>query len=256
MSLPLEPGAEWLATPSGRRIAVARRPGDALTVVWLCGLHSDMTGSKALAVEAWAGGRGLACLRFDYGGHGQSKGVFADFTLDDWLEDTLAVVDATEGPLLLAGSSMGGWMALLAARARPGRVAGLCLIAPAPDFTEDLMWEQFDPAARAALERDGVWTRPSAYQEEGYPITMALIESGRRHLLLRDAIAFAGPVRILHGQADPDVPWWRSLSLMERLTGSDVQATFVKDAGHRLSRAEDIALLLATLDGLAARLIP
>lgn len=229
------------------------RPG----VMFCGGFMSDMTGTKALALEAWAVERGLSYTRFDYQGHGASSGRFADGTIGLWAGDALAVLDqVTRGPQILVGSSMGGWMALLAARARPDRVAALVGVASAPDFTEDLIWGGLDAAARAALLRDGAWYRPSQYFADPKPVTLALIEEGRRHLVLRDPIPFAGPVRLLHGMADADVPWRTSLRLAEALTATDVRLTLVKDGDHRLSRPEDIALLCRTVAEVAAGLAP
>ena len=221
--------------------------------MWLPGFKSEMVSLKATALADFARQQGVSMARFDYSGHGRSGGAFADGTISDWLADTLAVIDAaTDGPLVLVGSSMGGWLALLAARARSARVRALVLIAPAPDFTERLMWPELTEAARQAIMTAGHWDRPSAYGDAPTPITRALIEDGRRHLLLDAPIPFAGPVRILHGQADPDVPWRLSLELAERLTSDDVRVTFVKDGDHRLSTPRDIALLEATVEALCA----
>lgn len=225
------------------------RPG----VMFLGGFMSDMTGTKALALEAWAVSEGLAFTRFDYQGHGASSGRFADGTIGLWADDALAVLDAvTSGPQVLVGSSMGGWTMLLTALRRPDRVAGLVGIAAAPDFTEDLMWDLFDDEVRRAIIERGVWNRPSEYGPEPQPITRALIEDGRTHLLLRGPIAISSPVRLLHGQRDPDVPWQVSLALAEALTGDDVRVTLVKDGDHRLSRPQDIALLCRTVGDLVS----
>ena len=244
----------FLETPQGRRIAHVSTAGSGPGVVWLGGFNSDMTGTKAMALEAWAQARGRAFLRFDYSGHGQSGGRFEDGTISQWLEDTLTVIDClTDGPLMLVGSSMGGWLSLLAARARRHRVMALVLIAPAPDFTEDLMWALFPQSVRREIETTGRWLRPSAWGAP-YPITRELIEDGREHLVLRTPIAFEGPVRILHGQQDEEVPWERSLELAARLASDDVQTTLVRTGDHRLSSAPDLALLSATLDTLSASL--
>lgn len=211
---------------------------------------SDMSGTKATAIEGWARARGQAALRFDYRGHGQSGGRFADATVGDWLADALAAIDqASQGPQILVGSSMGGWMALLAALARPERVRALVLLAPAPDFTEDLIWARLDDDHRQRLARDGFFLQPSAYGGS-YTITRRLIEEGRAHLLLRGPITITAPVRIIHGQADPDVPWRLSLKLAECLVGGDVRLTLIKDGDHRLSRPQDLALLTRTIEGL------
>jgi pimeloyl-ACP methyl ester carboxylesterase len=242
-----EPSVQFLPRPDGSRLAYALRRAarsGAPGFVWMGGFHSEMTATKATALDAWAQETGAGLLRFDWFGHGRSDGAFEDGTITRWIDDGLAALDAlTNGPQVLVGSSMGAWMALHAALARPERVAGLVLIAPAPDFTEDLMWAEFPEEVRVRIMETGSWPRPSAYGEAPYPITRGLIESGRRHLLLRGPIAFSGPVRILHGQRDPDVPWGRSLDLMERLTGEDVEVRLVKDGDHRLSSPRGLALL-------------
>lgn len=235
----------------GVRIAFQRSAGAGPTLVWICGFRSDMGGTKAAWLHKRADAAGRAFLRFDVTGCGQSGGAFEDGTIGIWLADALHVIDtATEGPLILVGSSMGGWLSLLIARARPERVKGLMLIAPAPDFTERLMWPEMGDAARRDVLEKGVWLRPSAYDDTPTPITRALIEDGRDHLLMDSAIPFAGPVRIVHGQADPDVPWGLSLELAERLASDDVQITFVKNGDHRLSTPRDLDLLGAVLEEL------
>jgi pimeloyl-ACP methyl ester carboxylesterase len=242
---------------AGRRLAVLRRPGAAPGVVWLGGLRSEMTATKASHLSAWAGRAGRAFLRFDYSGHGASEGRFEDGTISAWLEDALAVLRAkSEGPQILVGSSLGGWLALLAVRAlraagEGGRVAGLVLVAPAPDFTDRLMWARFSAKAKRAIERDGVYYEPSAYAPEPLPVTRALIEDGRRHLLLGGTIETGAPVRILHGTADPDVPWELSVELMGRLVGEAVTLTLVKDGDHRLSKPDELALLERAVEDLA-----
>lgn len=245
---------ESFTSPEGRRLAFRRTPVSAggVTFVWLCGFKSDMTGGKALAVEAWARASGHGALLFDYSGHGQSGGKFEDGTISAWREDTLAAIDApTEGPLVLVGSSMGGWMALLAALARHERVKALVLIAPAPDFTEKLMWPEFTPEQQAEIMGEGFTLRPSAYGEP-YPITRALIEDGRQWSILDKEIPFKGPVRILQGMQDADVPWGHALALTTALTAEDLVLTLIKDGDHRLSRDEDIARLLAACGEVAA----
>jgi len=227
------------------------RPG----VMFCGGFKSDMGGTKATALEAYAQGQGLAFVRFDYLGHGASSGAFTDGTIGRWAEDAIAILDeATEGPQVLVGSSMGGWIMLLAALARPERIAGLVGIAPAPDFTEDLLWGEFDAEVRATLERDGVYRQPSAYDESPYPITLRLIEEGRRHLLLRGPIPLACPVRVHQGMQDDSVPWRTALRLAERLEATDVEVTLVKDGDHRLSEPHDLARLFDTLGRLIDRL--
>ena len=240
----------------GPRGALACRmsPGTGPSVVWLCGFGSDMSGTKATALEARAQARGQPFLRFDYSGCGLSEGAFTDGTISAWLEDALCVLDAFDlKDCVLVGSSMGGWLSLLVARARPQRVRALLLIAAAPDFTQRLMEPELPPEALKALAETGRWDRPSAYGPP-QPITRALIEDGRAHHVLTGPIPFAGPVRLLHGQADPDVPWELSLEIAERLQSPDVELTFVKSGEHRLSTPENIALLERTLAALLALL--
>lgn len=242
-----------------RRIAVRARSGDAPGLLWLGGFKSDMKGTKAQALDEWAGENRRACVRFDYSGHGESGGDFANGTIGQWLEESLAVFEACcEGPQVAIGSSMGGWMALLLARALAKRkgacratLAGLVLIAPAPDFTEELMWKNFSPEIRDELETKGVWYRPSEYGDP-YPITRNLIEEGRNHLLLGGAINVGCPVRILQGAQDPDVPWQHAFSLTHCLPSDDVVLTLIQDGDHRLSRPQDIARMLAAVDELSA----
>lgn len=220
-------------------------------VVFLGGFASDMTGTKATFLEAHCHARGQAFVRFDYFGHGASSGRFADGTVGRWLGDALAVIDRlTQGPQILVGSSMGGWLMLLAALARPERIAGLVGVAAAPDFTEALMWQAMPSAAREQLLREGQWLEPSRYGPD-LPITRRLIEEGRHHLLLDAPIALLAPVRLLHGMADPDVPWRWALRIAERLEGADVVVTLIKDGDHRLSRAQDLARLAAAVDELS-----
>src|ERR1700694_4054445 len=236
---------------TARRIAVRARPGSAPGLFWLGGFNSDMQGTKALALDAWAAEKNRACVRFDYSGHGESGGAFADGTIGRWLEESAAVFEQfCIGPQVVIGSSMGGWMALLLAREiarRPqsrASLAGLVLIAPAPDFTEALMWNGFSPEIRHEIETRGVWLRPSQYGEP-YPITRALIEEGRNHLLLGSAIEVGCPIRILQGAQDPDVPWRHAFTLAQRLPVDDVVLTMIQDGDHRLSRPQDIARIIA-----------
>lgn len=238
---------------SRRSIAVRARAGSVPGLFWLGGFNSDMKGTKALALDAWAAEYGRACVRFDYSGHGESGGAFIDGTIGRWLEESLAVFERfCSGPQVLIGSSMGGWMALLLAREiarRPGSrasLAGLVLIAPAPDFTEQLMWNGFSPEVKREIETKGVWLRPSQYGEP-YPITRTLIEEGRNHLLLGSAIEAGCPVRILQGAQDPDVPWQHAFALAHRLPSDDVVLTMIQDGDHRLSRPQDIARIIAAV---------
>ena len=236
-----------------RQIAVRARAGSAPGLIWLGGFKSDMQGTKALALDEWAAAKGRACVRFDYSGHGESGGAFIDGTIGRWLEESVAVFEQfCRGPQVVIGSSMGGWMALLLARelarrtAGQASLAGLVLIAPAPDFTEELMWKGFSPEIRREIETKGVWLRPSAYGDP-YPITRALIEEGRNHLLLGSAIEVGCPVRILQGAQDPDVPWRHAFALAQRLPADDVVLTMIQDGDHRLSRPQDIARIIAAV---------
>jgi pimeloyl-ACP methyl ester carboxylesterase len=238
---------------AARRIAVRARDGSAPGLFWLSGFNSDMQGTKALALDGWAAEQGRACVRFDYSGHGESGGAFIDGTIGRWLEESIAVFEQfCAGPQVVIGSSMGGWMALLLARemakraASAASLAGLVLIAPAPDFTEALMWNGFSPEIKNEIATKGVWLRPSQYGEP-YPITRALIEEGRNHLLLGSAIEIGCPVRILQGAQDPDVPWQHAFALAHRLPQDDVVLTMIQDGDHRLSRPQDIARMLAAV---------
>lgn len=224
-------------------------------LVFLGGFMSDMSGTKALALEDYAQRRGRDFLRFDYRGHGASSGRFEEATIGDWLGDALAALDTlTAGPQILIGSSMGGWIALLVARARPERVAALIGIAAAPDFTEELIWARATPAQRAALENAGYVDHPSDYSAEPYRITRRLIEEGRGHLLFDKPIPLTCPVRLIHGLQDAEVPWQTSLRLAEALDSDDVEVNLVKSAAHRLSEPADLARLERTIEELTARL--
>ncbi len=232
---------------NGAALAWIRSDGAEPTVVFLPGFRSDMTGDKATSLADFCAARGQAMLRFDYSGHGASSGDFLDGTIGTWAADALAVIDAlTEGPLILVGSSMGGWIALLTALVRPDRVAALIGVAAAPDFTQRLIWESMAPSERATLEREGVLYVPSQYGDPT-PITRALIQDGANHLVLTGPIPIRCPVRLLHGQADPDVPWELALRIAEQVETPDVRITLVKDGEHRLSRPSDLALLRQTL---------
>ena len=235
-----------------RGIAVREHGGAGPGLFWLSGYKSDMKGTKAAALAQWAEQAGRAMVRFDYSGHGESGGVFTEGTIGRWLDEALAVFEACcRGPQILIGSSMGGWLALLMIRALrqrrpvgPASVAGVVLIAPAVDFTEELMWKRFPPAIKRELEEKGVWARPSDYSTEPYLVTRRLIEEGRNHLLLGGMIETGCPVRILQGVEDPDVPWRHAVELVSRLASDDVVLTLVKDGDHRLSRPEDIERLI------------
>lgn len=244
---------EHFTSPHGRRLAYRRfAPARSdLTYVWLCGFKSDITGSKVTCVEDWARKQGHGFLAFDYSGHGESGGAFEEGTISQWREDALDAIDAmTDGPLVLVGSSMGGWMALLSGLARRERLAGMVLIAPAPDFTEKLMWPEFTARQQEEIMTDGLTLRPSDYGDP-YPITKALIEDGRNWQLLDAPIELECPVRILQGAEDPDVPWHHAFRLVESMSSTDLVFTLIKDGDHRLSRDQDIDRLLATCAELA-----
>jgi len=239
-----------LDRPDGEQIAWRSVGGAGPTVVWLGGFRSDMAGTKAQALADWATASGRAYVRFDYLGHGESSGDFrTKGTITRWREDALAVLDElVEGPAVLVGSSMGGWIACLAAMARPQRVRGMVLVAPAPDFTEKLMAPEIPPQGRAALAADGVWLRPSDYGEP-YPITRTLLEDGARwSILTAEPVPIEVPVRILQGGSDPDVPWRHALELAQAIKGQDVVFTLIKDGDHRLSRQQDIDRLIAAVE--------
>ena len=248
---PSEPAPRILTRADGATIAYHRHAGKSPGVVFLGGFMSDMTGTKARHLDAFCRARGQAFLRFDYFGHGASSGDFAAATVGRWKEDTLAALDQlTEGPQILVGSSLGGWLMLLAALARPERVAALVGIAAAADATEALMWQRFAPEIRAQIEREGAARLPSAYDEKGYLFTRQLIEEGRRHLLMGAPIEIDCPVRLLHGMRDSDVPWQWSLALADKLATRDVEITLVKEGDHRLSTESDLALLTRTIEAL------
>jgi len=241
----------YLTRDDGARLAWKRVEGSGPAVVWLGGFRSDMAGTKAQALADWARASGRAYLRFDYFGHGISDGEFREGTISRWRADALAVLDhLVEGPVVLVGSSMGGWLACLVATAAPARIAALVLVAPAADFTEKLMRPGLPPDGRAALARDGVWLRPSPYGAEPYPITRTLLEDGARWSILDSEIPIDVPVRVLQGGEDPDVPWRHALELAQAIKGQDVVFTLIKDGDHRLSRPQDIARLIAAVDEL------
>jgi len=243
-----------LKRQDGTALAYHRSDGKSPGVIFCGGFMSDMSGTKATALEAHCRAAGRAYVRFDYRGHGRSSGAFADGTISLWADDAIAILDETApAPQILVGSSMGGWIMLLAALARPERVAALVGIAPAPDFVLR-MWAAFPEEARRQLQREGVYRRPSQYSDEPYAITMRLIEDGRRNLVMDKPIPFRGPVRLLHGMQDPDVPWQVSLELADRLRSEDVEITFVKAGDHRLSEPADIERLCRTVETLAGSL--
>lgn len=242
---------EYLDTSGGARLAYRRSEGRAPTVVFLSGFASHMGGTKATRLERWCRARGQGYLRLDYQGHGESSGLFEDGTVGVWSEDALAVIEhATDGPLLLVGSSMGAWIMLIVARRLGERVRGLVGIASAPDFTEELIHGRLDAEERATLHRDGMLERESPYEDGPNVVTLAMLEDGRRYLQLGEIIPIACPVRLIHGIEDADVPWEISLRLADRLESDDVLLTLVKGGGHRLSEPPDLALLERTVAAL------
>ncbi|WP_111731790.1 alpha/beta hydrolase [Roseovarius amoyensis] len=244
---------DHLTTAAGRKIAYHRRQGSAPGVVFLGGFKSDMEGTKAVHLDEWTRRTGRAFLRFDYSGHGQSSGEFTEGAIGDWAEDAMAAVsELTEGPQVLVGSSMGGWISLLLARAMPDRIAGLVTIAAAPDFTEDSMWAGFDAEQRRALADAGQVALPSEYGEP-YIITRRLIEDGRNHLVLRSPLNLPFPVRLLQGTADRDVEMSVALRLLEHAQGDDMRLTLVSGADHRFSDPDCLALIVASVEDVIAR---
>ena len=243
-----------LARADGETLAYKVQSGRGPTVVWLGGFRSDLGGTKAQAIAEWAQKRGQAYLRFDYQGHGQSSGAFEDGTISRWRQDALAVIDElTEGPLVLVGSSMGGWISCLVAAVRPERLACVLLIAPAPDFTESLMKPALPPEALSALAQHGAWTVPPAFGGgDSYTLTRTFLEDGARWSVLPGPVPIRCPVRILQGGLDEPVPWTHALELAHAIEGQDVVFSLIKDGDHRLSRPQDIARLLATLEELLA----
>ncbi|MBT8152949.1 alpha/beta hydrolase [Epibacterium ulvae] len=240
--------AQYLDTPQGRRIAYHRHAGMGPTIVFLGGLKSDMEGTKAVHLEAWAAAQGRAFLRFDYSGHGISSERYEDTCIGDWHQDTLAVIDQlTEGEIVPVGSSMGGWQALLLAKARADRIKGMVTIAAAPDFTEDGWWQSFTDAQKSELQSKGVVYLPSDYMEP-YVVTKRMIEDGRAHLVLRDPLDLPFPVRCLQGTADTAVSTETALKLMDHATCTDMRLTLVKDADHRFSDEACLALIEAAVN--------
>lgn len=238
---------ETITTPQGRRVALLREAGQGPHVVFLGGFRSDMTGTKAAWLHDWARERGRAFLRFDYSGHGGSGGAFEEGAVSDWREDAEAVIDLAPGPVVLVGSSMGGWIALLIARDRPDRVAGLVTIAAAPDFTEDGMWANAPDFVRERLLSEGHFEMPSDYGAP-YRITRRLIEDGRDNLVLRTPLHLPMPVRMLQGTADREVPPHRATALLDHAAGPDLRLTLVKDADHRFSSPRCLRLIAQAVE--------
>ncbi len=242
---------QFLSTPQHRRIAFVQTPGQGPVVVFLGGFKSDMSGTKAVFLQDWADRTGRAFLRLDYSGHGQSSGEFLDGAIGDWFEDALAAVEAlTQGPQILVGSSMGGWISLLVARRMPQRIAGFVGIAAAPDFTEDSMWAGFSPQQKADLDAKGRVELPSDYTDVPYVITQRLITEGRRHLVLQSPLVLPFPVRLLQGTADTDVPPAVALRLMDHAQSPDLRLTLVKGADHRFSTPACLALIQSSIEDI------
>jgi pimeloyl-ACP methyl ester carboxylesterase len=251
----ISPAPDILRREDGTSIAYYRTVGRTPGVVFLTGYMSDMTGQKAVRLEEFCRARGRAYLRFDYTGHGSSSGAFTAGTIGGWANDAVLVLDRlTEGPQVLVGSSLGGWIMLLAARARPARIVGLLGVAAAPDFTEDLILPALGPSDREVLERDGVVPVYSPYDPEPTPVTKLILEEGRQHLVLREPIALDCPVRLIHGMRDADVPWRTALRLADRLRSEDIEIMLVKAGDHRLSEPRDLDRLCDTLELLLRRI--
>jgi len=248
--------ADYLAIGPDERLAYRRTAGTGTGVMFLCGHGSDMEGTKALVAEEWARGTGRPFLRFDYRGHGLSSGDFLDGNISGWTADSLAALDAlTDGPQILVGSSLGGWLMLNVALARPDRVAGLIGIAAAPDFTEDLLWSEFTNEQRRRIEADGVIAFPNPYSDEPVRYPWHLITDGRNHLRLRGGLDITCPVHLLHGMKDEEVPWRTATATADALASDDVEVTLVKGAGHRFSEPDQLDLLRGALDRMAAHTI-
>lgn len=255
INTPADKRPRILTRSDGSSIAYHQTPGRGIGVVFLHGLHSNMDGGKALHVEACCQAQGRPFLRFDQFGHGQSSGDFIDGTISRWTTDTIAVIEALcDGPQVLIGSSMGGWVMLRTAVKRPDLVAGLVGIAPAPDFTNELLSPDTPQDQRDALERDGVIYFDSEFSDEPYALSKALFDDGAANCILQAPISFHGPVRILHGQQDTSVSWRQSLTLVDQLESDDVLCTFVKAGDHSLSSPDDLDRLSRTLDEIFARL--
>jgi pimeloyl-ACP methyl ester carboxylesterase len=250
-SIPADVPPRTITREDGATIACHVHQGRSPGVIFFTGYKSDMTGQKALRLEEFCRTRGQAFVRFDYFGHGASSGAFVDGTIGRWADDGVFVLDhLTRGPQVLVGSSLGGWIMLLVARRRPERIAGLLGVAAAPDFTEDLILPALTAEQWQALEQDGVVPVYSPYDPEPTPVTRLILEEGRNHLVLREEIPLHCPVRLIHGMADPDVPWQTSLRLADRLKSPDVEVTLIKNGDHRLSEPRDLDRLCHVLDRL------
>ena len=245
----------YLIKSDGVKISYNKLSGTEPGIIFFGGFASDMEGTKALALQDYAEERGQAFLRFDYRGHGKSSGPFTDGNIGKWLSDCLAVLDKlTHGCQILVGSSMGGWLTLLTAKERPGRVGGIVGIASAPDFTEDLMWSQFDDETRKKLIENGQCSLASDYDESPYTITLDLIEDGKKHLVLRERLDIKVPFHLIHGMADEEVPYQLSLKLAEHVDSEKVQVNIIKNGDHRLSREQDLVEILKAVDDLTSHL--
>lgn len=243
-------------THQGRQLACNKRDGHGPAVVFFPGLMSDMEGSKALALDDFCRERGQAYVRFDYSGHGQSSGEFVEGTIGRWKEDALTIIDqVTEGPLVLVGSSMGGWIGLLAALARKGRVRAFVGLAAAPDFTRDLCWDLYSDEIKETLYRDGVYYEPCDYGDDPYPMTLNLLEEGNDHLLLDGEIELDCPVRLIQGMRDPDVPPETAQRICDKLTSDDVVISYIKNGDHRLSTEDDLMRLCRIVKEVSGELV-
>ncbi len=246
---------QFLESTNGTTIAYHRLAGTTPGVMFLGGFKSDMSGGKALTLEEHCRKTGRSFLRFDYQGHGESSGDFVDGSIGQWTENATAALDnLTEGPQILVGSSMGGWIMMLLGLRRPERIAGLIGLAAAPDFTEDLMWDVFTDEQRARMEKDRCLEIPNDYDDEPYIIVQHLIEEGRKNLLLRAEISIQSPIRLIQGMCDKDVPWNTAHRILEQVVSNDVEIQFVKDGDHRLSRPQDLRRLCQTLESLLIHL--
>lgn len=240
---------KFIDGPNGHRLGYKYRDGNGPCLVWLCGFHSDMSGSKANKMDEVAKNNNIKSLRFDYSGTGVSNGEFEQGTISKWLNDAAFIINSqNNGEIILVGSSMGGWIALLLFKIFKEKIKAIVLIAPAPDFTQDLMWNKFSDGIKGEIIQNGYWLRPSPYDENGYKITRELIDDGKTNLILNENIDINVPIRILHGMNDEDVPFMRSIELIQKLKSDDVELTLVKNGDHRLSSDENLNLLYQTIE--------